>query len=290
MEDEQNKHSCAIGLCVRNNAYGLPKVFENISKIRPLFKTCIVVSYYDMSNDRSLELLHYLSVNYGIELIVLNADCTGEVSEKRTVNIARARNAIVKYVNTSERCKEFELFAMMDSNHYSCQGNIMPDVIKKYLSTGMYNQWDSLSFARKPYYDLWAYSDGVFQIGCWCYPRQARSVYETTVYQFQYAIKNHLDNTIFAEKNRGKLVEVDSAFCGFAFYKKASFANCVYNGGWSTTYMDRELLTKNLVTFKLLHNGQTDDCEHRHFHMQAKKLNGAKIMIACEQAFGPSPN
>ena len=51
------KAKCASGLCVKNNAVGLPKVFDNISKIRMLFEECSVIAYYDASSDDSLSLL-----------------------------------------------------------------------------------------------------------------------------------------------------------------------------------------------------------------------------------------
>ena len=283
---------CVIGLCVKNNSAGLPKVFDNIHRLRKLFSGCSVIAYYDRSNDSSLELLRMLGSYYAIDLHILNEESKGPVARTRTVNIANARNNILREIYTNELFSEYELFAMMDSNDYSCQGTINTDVVGKYLNrshttsgNALYDMWDSLSFARVPYYDLWAYSDGKFQIGCWCYPRMVRKQGETTCFQFQDAIRQHLDTTIFSSENAGKLVEVDSAFCGFAFYKKSVFSGCYYNGLWSTTYMDKELLRENLEQFPLWRNNQRDDCEHRHFHMMAKRLKCARIMIACDQAF-----
>lgn len=279
--------NCIFGLCVKNNSLGLPKVFNNINKIRHLFNKIVIIAYYDISVDNSLELLNQLSKKYDIVMYILNPDGKATVAGKRTVNIARARNGILDEVYKNPNFSDYELFAMMDSNKYSCQGDIQPDVIKKYFNNELYKQWDSLSFARKVYYDLWAYSDKIFQIGCWCYPRIPTVLGETTCYNYQDAMKKHFNKTFFAEENAGKLIEVDSAFCGFAFYKKSAFKNCLYNGEWTTTHMDKIWLKKNLEIFKLFRNGQTDDCEHRHFHMMAKKINNARIMIACDQAFTP---
>jgi hypothetical protein len=242
-----------------------------------------------------VELLRILSKHYNIPTLILNEDGSKTVPDKRTVNIARARNSILQEFYENPSFKNYELFAMMDSNHYSCQGDIRPNIVAKYLTGDLYDGWDSLSFARKPYYDLWAYSDGVFQIGCWCYPRSitlsgmARSNRTTTelatISQYQNDMKKRFDDTIFADKNSGKLVSVDSAFCGFALYKREPFRGCFYNGERSTKYMDKMLLLDNLTTYRIARNGQTDDCEHRHFHMMAKRLNNARIMIACDQAF-----
>ena len=50
-----NEHSCIVGLCVKNNAKGLPKVFENMSNLKTLFDKFLVVVYYDESKDNSLD-------------------------------------------------------------------------------------------------------------------------------------------------------------------------------------------------------------------------------------------
>jgi hypothetical protein len=279
---------CAFGLCVKDNAVGLPKVFDNIHHIRHLFTECAVIAYYDRSNDNSLELTRSLGKRYGITTIVLNADATLTTDGMRTVKIARARNGVLSELYTNPAFSDYELFAMMDSNDHSCQGDVCPDVIRRYLTREFYGEWDSLSFARKPYYDLWAYSSGAFQIGCWCYPPGALGG-GTTASRYQDMMKQQINATILASENAGKLVEVDSAFCGFALYKKDVFRGCHYNGMNSTKYMDPKLLGENMRMFRLTRNHQKCDCEHRHFHMMAKQLRGAKIMVACDQAFGPSP-
>lgn len=285
----QKKHNCAFGLCVKNNEKGLPKVFENLSKMRELFDETVVVVYYDESRDNSFELIKFLANKYNLKTVVLNANNSVKPIGRRTFDIARARNAIVEIVN--KKLLDFEMFLMMDSNDYSCQGDIIVDVIRKYLYDEEYcDKWDALSFARNTYYDLWAYSDDIFQIGCWTYQRFSNTNV-CTVFKYQDAMKQRLNETIFKEENKGKLVEVDSAFCGLAFYKKKAFENCYYNGQWTTKYMNKEFLKKNLELFVPPFNVETmekqvvEDCEHRHFHMMAKHLNNAKIMIACDQAF-----
>ena len=281
------KAKCAFGLCVKNNAVGLPKVFENISKIRMLFDDCSVIAYYDVSSDDSLSLLRSLGEQYDMSVYILNEEGKGTPPSCRTVNIARARNGILGELYTNPVFNKYELFAMMDSNDYSCQGDIKPDVLRRYLTYEFYGEWDSLSFARKPYYDLWAYSSGVFQLGCWSYPLVALGDRATRA-QYKNAMVEHINNTILAEENAGKLIGVDSAFCGFALYKKDVFYGCYYNGNQSRTFFEPSSLAANLQKFKLSRSRQIGDCEHRHFHMMARRLKGAQIMVACDQVFGPS--
>ena len=286
MTEQNKKHSLALGLCVKNNAIGLPKCFENISKLRTLFDKFMIVIYYDNSNDNSLKICIDLTKKYDLKTVVINANCKNPtLPNARTVNIANARNNIVNYLNMDEN-SDYKLFGMMDTNNYSCQGDIKIDVIEKYLNDEtMFDEWDSLSFARKPYYDLWAYSSDIFQIGCWSYPR-FNDGYSCTVYKYMDDMKNHINKTLLAEENKGKLLPVDSAFCGFGLYKKDKFKNCIYNGNYNVSYIDKTIIKKNLEKYPLKNiMSNNGDCEHRYFHMMAKRLNNAKIMVACDQAF-----
>jgi len=171
--------------------------------------------------------------------------------------------------------------------------------IEKYLNNtdnnennGLY-EWDSLSFLREPYYDYWAYSAGRFQLGCWTYPQipiekaKEHNVYTVELYQQEMA--KYMKDTINAEDNKGKMVEVDSAFCGFALYKKKVFEGCFYKGVLDLTYMNKKMLEENLRLYRL-HRKIEDfvgmpDCEHRYFHMMAKRKNNARIIVACEPVF-----
>ena len=286
-----NNHSCIVGLCVKNNAQGLPKVFDNMSRLKSLFDKFMVVAYYDKSEDNSLDLIIELAEKFNLKCVVINAECENPVYNSRTVNIANARNQILRYIyNHGE---EFDLFAMMDSNNYSCQGNIHLDIVSKYLNNEeYYNNWDMLSFARKPYYDTWAYSDDVFQLGCWFYPRVSSSSEYITALKYMDHINERIKNTIHNPNNKGKLIPVDSAFCGFALYKKKAFRGCRYEGLFTLKYMNKELLKKNFETYKIDKSRafvNKEDCEHRQFHMMAKQKNGARIMVACDQAFSYVP-
>lgn len=287
MTEQNKKHSLALGLCVKNNAIGLPKCFENISKLRTLFDKFMIVIYYDNSNDNSLRICIELTKKYDLKTVVMNSNCKNPVTNIRTVDIANARNNILKYVY-SEECNDYNLFGMMDTNKYSCQGDIKIDVIEKYLNDEtMFDKWDSLTFAREPYYDIWAFSNDAFQLGCWSYPKDVMDSYSScyTVESYQNELIQYIKNTLLAEENKGKLLPVDSAFCGFGLYKKHIFKGCVYNGYLTDKYIDKELLKKNLEKYPLKKVNTMVDCEHRHFHMMAKRLNNAKIMVACDQAF-----
>lgn len=286
MTEQIQKHNFALGLCVKDNAVGLPKCFKNISKLRTLFDKFMIVIYYDNSKDNSLELCLELTKKYDLKTNIINENCKNQtLLNARTINIANARNHIVKYINSDEH-SDYKLFGMMDTNNYSCQGDIKLDVIEKYLNDKtMFDKWDSLSFARKPYYDKWAYSSDIFQIGCWSYPR-LNDGYSCTAYKYMEDMGDHINKTLLAEENKGKLLPVDSAFCGFAFYKKDKFKNCIYNGYYNLNYIDKTMMKYNLQKYPLKNIiTNMGDCEHRQFHMMGKRLNNANIMVACDQAF-----
>lgn len=284
MDNTNNRHSCIFGLCVRQNAVGLPKVFENIKRLNSLFDKQLVVAYYDYSIDGSLEVMKELSCKYDIQLVVLNEDCSRKPGTVRTVNIATARNAILDYVFDNRTGQDYDLFAMMDSNDYSCQQNIIPDIVHKYLQPDKMENWDGLSFARVSYYDLWAFSKDECQLGCWSYPRlHTRNTAPLDMYQD--AVRSKINTTILARENVGKLIEVQSAFAGFAIYKKNKFVGCRYDGVFKRDWFDDKLLALNVRMFPIATLGRIDECEHRVFHMMAAKKNNARIMVGCDQVF-----
>lgn len=282
------KHNIVVGLCVKNNQNGLLKVFENISAMKPIFNKLFVAAYYDHSEDNSLEILKSLCEKYKLENIIINEEEECEPSNVRIRNIAHARNSILRFI-TSEECINYDIFCMMDSSMHSCQSKLNIKLLNNCINKKViFKLWDGLSFARKPYYDIASYADNIFQIGYRCYPDEVTSNEFTNSREYKSQIMRRINNTLFASKNQGKLLPVDSAFCGFALYKKEKFKNCIYDGLLSIKFMNKELLAKNLTTYKIqnLHNKiNPEDSEHKHFHMMAKKLNNARIMVACTDIF-----
>lgn len=278
------KCNCVFGLCVKNNSVGLPKVFENINKIRNIFHLIHIVAYYDHSSDDSLTKLRDLSMHYSFDITILNETGQNPIHQYRTISIANARNHILKWIMGKEG-EKYELFVMMDSNAYSCQGSIKPNVLRKYFKQPLFKTWDGLSFARKPYYDLWAFSNGPFQLGCWSYPTLGTQV---IVSDYQKALQEYINGLITHGRENGTIVPVDSAFCGFAIYKKEKYRKCFYSGNVQLQFFDKEKLMLNLKHFPLKQPG-TLDCEHRSFHFRGKMLNNAQLYLACEEVFEPRP-
>ena len=280
----QNNNNCIIGLCVYNNERGLPSVLSNIVKLLEsrLFDKITIVAFYDSSSDKSYSILESFKNRYdqvGIKssfqtIIISNkskelrmsfGNASRVMDKSRTMRIAVARNEILNYIRSLQMRGTYNnYFIMMDSNEYACVGQINIDTLRSALERS--DEWDSISFDREAgYYDYWALS------------------FDPHIYSF-YHVKNKnetLQNMVtdFAKKLNASresrhLIPVYSAFNGFAIYKTSMFLNCSYS-----SIININLFPKHLFPCNILNNFN-NDCEHRKFHLEAIKKNGARIMVS----------
>jgi len=270
-----NKNVC-IGLCVYNNKLGLPFVLNNINKMTTVFEQINIIACYDESCDNSLEILtEYKNSSTEINLDIIE-NAYGNRSS-RTTNISNARNSILDKIR--ESYSEHTYFIMMDSNEYSCIGDLNIDIIEEVLQRE--NEWDSISFDREAgYYDTWALS------------------YDPYIYSFFHFVESstvvsmmrvHFNDLLENAKNNdmNKLIPVYSAFNGFAIYKSKMFLNCSYSSTIDINYIPLDILQKekDLTNCKIKNNYFFNDCEHRMFHMESIQKNGSKIMICLKSVF-----
>jgi hypothetical protein len=292
-------NNCVIGLCVYNNERGLPSVLSNIVKISQskLFDKITVVAFYDASADKSYSILESFKNQHSksgpgfshelIETVIISnhkkeirmsfGNASRVIDKSRTMRLANARNEILNYMRFAhKRGQANKYFIMMDSNEYACVGQINIDTLRSAIQRS--DEWDSISFDREAgYYDYWALS------------------FDPHIYSF-YHVQNK-DETLqdmvasFATKlntsrDSQDLIPVYSAFNGFAIYKTNMFLNCSYS-----SLIHIQLFPKQLLPRKLL-NRFKNDCEHRKFHLEAIKKNGARIMVSPLSIFYklPVPN
>jgi hypothetical protein len=277
-------NNCVVGLCVYNNERGLPSVLSNILKISnsKLFDKITIVAFYDTSSDKSYSILESFKNRHSngptstqIETIIISnktkefrmsfGSASRVMDKSRTMRIANARNEILNYIRLLETQRIFnKYFIMMDSNEYACVGNINIDALCHALARS--DEWDSISFHREAgYYDYWALS------------------FDPYIYSFYHVqnkdetLNNMVDSFTIklneAHESRD-LIPVYSAFNGFAIYKTNMFLNCSYS-----SMIHIHLFPKELLPSKIL-NHFKNDCEHRKFHLEAIKKNGAKIMVS----------
>ena len=276
--------------CVKDCAYFLEKVFVNIDKLILLFDDYKIIVAEDSSRDNSLEILKMLKNKYNDKLMILSVPENNNIKEDfamRSKKISNARNEIIKYMQNDNR-NDFQYFIMMDMDDVSCE-NMNETTLKYYLNketivkgTNVYEgEWDALSFNKKVYYDIWALSIDPYVFSCWHFPGGIDVV--NKIKEFIMEKLNKLD--------KDKLLECESAFNGFSIYRKSKFVNCKYD--WlieqNYNYISKEKINKNeeslgqnITLDKSYHYliNPITDCEHRFFHMNAIKKNGARIRIS----------
>ena len=272
-----------ICLSIYNNEFGLPYCLNNIAKLAQCFDTFHVVAFYDESHDDSLHILNDFTLHNPINLTIIvnnNIKC-----EERTANIAFARNSLLTYIQT--HFADYDYFIMMDTNEYSCIGDIQLDVFKDAIDKC--DLWDAISFDRDAgYYDTWALSFDPF-IYSFFHFRDWKSAVEKMRFAFNSLLSDYKTNY------PDKLIPVYSAFNGFAIYKTSKFLNCSYSSTIDLDMFPHDSINKQITLMNIpIVTNLNNDCEHRKFHLEAIKKNGAKIMISTKSLFAkfvnPPPN
>jgi hypothetical protein len=285
--DVSKKKNCYICGCVLNCEKYLKNVFNNIKKIGKIFDNYKIIIAYDESNDNTLNILNQYKKDLNniceIEIIINN-----NISKYKSENISNARNSILNFIR-SENNDDYEYFIMMDFDNV-CEKDIDVNILNEYLNN---NKWDSLSFNRKDYYDIWALSIKPFVTSCWHWnEKQNNSSFVVDI--MKDYINNKLNNL-----DKNELLECYSAFNGFTIYKKDKFINCDYSNNIfkSHALIDNDLIRENLnelnkITGKnnSLFMNLLEDCEHRYFHLSAIQKNNAKIMISPFYLFNENIN
>jgi glycosyltransferase involved in cell wall biosynthesis len=266
-------------LCVYNNEEGLPRVLDNIVAISELFSRLQVIAVYDTSKDASLKLLEDFKEEYGSAYVDIVMKPNAGKSQIRTERISCARNAALDHIRA--HYADYPYFIMMDSNEYSCVGEVKPDVLKGVLAR---DDWDAISFDREAgYYDYWALSYDPFIYSI--YHFDSISVHATMRKDFEDLLKKT------RTENPDALISVYSAFNGFAVYRSDPFLQCSYSWKIDLTYFPMEILIKQ--AFLLDSNIRDDlmnDCEHRKFHMEAVRDYNARVRVSVQSLFKKLPS
>ena len=257
--------NCCICGSVKNCGLYLNNVFENIDKICSLFDDYKIIIYYDESTDNTLQILtEYQKVNPKL-FIYINKE---PLSEYRTFRIAKGRNVCLNFIRKNH--SDFPYFIMMDFDDVnSKEVNIEP--IKTVLNR---DDWDSVSFNKPLYYDIWASSINPFYLSC-------AHIGENAGKAMSKYIINILNNA-----KKDDLIQCASAFNGFAIYRTEKFLNCYYYGRLNLSLLPKDLIKQNIDLFKgKFDYNKVEDCEHRYFHLMAIDKNQARIKISPEIVF-----
>jgi hypothetical protein len=259
---------------VRNCGPYLDKIFINIKKITTLFDDYHIIMSYDISDDNSFVKLKEKQQEFGINKmdIITHSE---KLSPIRVERISNARNRVLNRIREIKTVEpSWKYFIMMDCDDV-CSYNMNEQIIKPYLDRD--EEWDSLSFNRREYYDMWALSYDPYIYSCWHFlePRKVINDMKTI-------LKHKL-----SKLKPGELFRCFSAFDGFAIYKIDTFLDCEYRWIIDVSQFPREILNRNIkiVGSPPFIREPNQDCEHRSFHLQAIIKRDAKIMISPESIF-----
>lgn len=269
---------CYICGCVKSCSFYLDRVFENIIAIGGLFDEYTIIIYFDKSEDDSLEKLFFFKNKYrdlATIHILINYD---NVSEYRTLNIAKGRNKIMEFMKKEkEKDGTYEYFIMMDMDDV-CAHMTDITILKNYLHEIHDGDWDALTFNKDDYYDIWALSIGPFHFSCWHFLDRNKK-------NSAVRIEKKYITTLLNTLQKDQLLGCNSAFNGFAIYRMNKFSNCTYNGNVLDNFnlIGREHIDMNekyLQSKLFVDPNNIQDCEHRSFHYEAIFKNKAKIRIS----------
>ena len=270
--------NCIIGLPVYNSSQYINHTIQNINLLEECFDNTKIIFVYDNSKDNTLQLLNNYAKTKSNVTIYINSK---ERINNRTINIANARNIILKFIYDKIN-KDYDYFIMLDCN-YNNYKTINNNILKKYLLRE--EEWDCLTFNQDYYYDIWALSIKPFYLSCWAWSRgdQVKNLMQKYITE------------VLSKCKEDELVSCLSAFNGIGIYKKDKFINCYYEGNYNIKYLQylncnlqyninilknisKNIIKNYYVGSRGIHYNQ--DCEHRNFHLMAIIKNNAKIKIS----------
>jgi hypothetical protein len=261
---------------VRNCGPFLDRVFINIRKLTTILDDFHIIMSYDNSEDNTLVKLKEKQEEYGIQKmdIITHEEPWSHIRVERLSN---ARNRILHRIRAiRSEDPSWKYFIMLDCDDV-CAHNMNEKVIVPYLSKEREQDWDSLSFNRHAYYDMWALSYDPYIFSCWHFQNPQKVIFD-----MKRLLKHQL-----SKLKPGELFSCYSAFDGFAIYRLDKFLDCEYRWIIDLSQFPNEIMERNIkiVGSPPFIRVPNEDCEHRSFHFQAIYKNGAKIMISPESIF-----
>ena len=261
--------------CTYNVEPYLEKVLKNIQHLSEIFDDYYIIFSHDDSEDNTLTLLENFMMKHPGKMKIVQGN--KQLGDIRTQNIANARNKIL-YTIKELGFQDFDYFIMMDMDDVNA-GKMNLPVINTFIDSERNEEplpWDSLSFNRIIYYDLWALSIEPYTFSCNHY-NNVRKVKHLMVQR----VKDAMGQSILQDPNHG-LVPCISAFNGFAIYRTKKFININYewNVHKTLTIYPKYIIDQMSRAVCEQPINRHDDCEHRYFHIRASQLSNARICIS----------
>lgn len=227
--------------CEKNIASSVERLSEAFRSSRHL-EWLVVESD---SSDRTLDVLHRLaSKNKNFNYVSLG--CLRDQYPKRTERIAFCRNHYLNQINRCIDYKDIDYVVIADLDGVNAK--VSSDAVN---SCWARTDWDVCTANQDgPYYDIWALRHPLWSPNdCW---KQAEFSMRHGVTRFK-SISSAVYSRMIKVPSHADWIEVDSAFGGFAIYRKTAVENVSYAG-----------LTSDGEEF----------CEHVSLHQQIREQGG----------------
>ena len=184
-------------------------VFTNIEAMANRMQDYRIVIFYDKSNDSTLDKLRKFKAKNPKLILMENKE---PMLPFRTERLAHARNACLAKVLELNEVLHWDYFIVMDLDDVCAKPMKLPVLDYAFQNK---DRWDSISFNRTDYYDLWALSYAPFYLSFLHF----KNVNTNT--------KAKITKDL-AQLNKEDLLPVLSAFNGFAIYKINMFKNNIF--------------------------------------------------------------
>ena len=251
-------------------------VFTNIEAMANRMQDYRIVIFYDKSNDNTLDRLRKFKAKNPKLILMENKE---PMLPFRTERLAHARNTCLAKVLELNEVLHWDYFIVMDLDDVCAKPIKLPVLDYAFQNK---DRWDSISFNRKDYYDIWALSYAPFYLSY----QHINDLPETS---------KKIISKDLAQLDKEDLLPVLSAFNGFAIYKINMFKNSTYKSKTidNEIFFTREQITDNENAYGATYGrfsgkqieGVDSDCEHRYFHLFAHYNNGARIVISPKKIF-----
>ena len=133
-------------------------VFRNIEAIANRMQDYRIVIFYDKSTDNTLVKLRKFKAKNPKLILMENKE---PMLPFRTERLAHARNACLAKVLELNEVLHWDYFIVMDLDDVCAKPIKLPVLDYAFQNK---DRWDSISFNRKDYYDLWALSYAPFYL------------------------------------------------------------------------------------------------------------------------------
>jgi hypothetical protein len=224
----------------------------DIYRIREAIRSSIPVVWLIVESDSSDLTVNKLK-ELQSEITNFNFVTLGKLSTsmpKRTDRISHCRNYYAEQIKTNKLFFKIDYVIVVDLDGINTLINQ-----EAFESSWSQKDWDMCSANQKgPYYDIWAlrHKDWCAE-DCWA----QCNFFNKYRHDYQKNVNASVYSKMITIPQDSDWIEVDSAFGGFAIYKKSAFDFCEYIG---------------------VNEAGEEYCEHTHFH-KILKDKGAKLFI-----------